>query len=230
VTSSNAPDKYRSEQEFANSFIRNCPASVWTRVPAADKHVKFAVESTCSDGRADWVWASSDSCWEALPIRDASDLLQNPTCSRILSNLKRIEATCESVLLERIGISKATLRRFMNQLSDVGLVAIKNDRSYVLDTKWKLPKVEIVAFEFKLSDWKRAFYQATRYRTFAHRVYVVMPSYHVGRTTPLHDSFRTQNIGLISYDESEAIKILPSLKRNPKSASSFLQAIGMLTS
>ena len=69
----------------------------------------------------------------AKPICDGSDILRSPTCSRILSSLQYIEATCESVLLERIGISKATLRRFMNQLSDVGLVEIKNDRSYVLD-------------------------------------------------------------------------------------------------
>lgn len=100
----------------------------------------------------------------------------------------------------------------------------------MLDAKWRIPKVEIVAFEFKLYDWKRAFYQATRYRTFAHRVYVVMPSYVVGRAEQAHESFRTQNIGLISYDESGATRLLPSLKRNPKSPSSFLQAIGMLTS
>ncbi|HBJ35658.1 MAG TPA: hypothetical protein DDZ51_13120 [Planctomycetaceae bacterium] len=222
--------KYRSEQQFANSFIRDCPPSVWTRNSATERHLRFAMESTCSDGRADWVWASSDSCWEALAIRDAADLLQNPTCSRILTNLKRIESTCETTLLDRTGVSRSTLRRFISQLSDFGLIAIKKDGKYVLDSRWHIPKVEIVAFEFKLNDWRRAFYQATRYRTFAHRVFVVMPSYVVQRIGPAHDSFRTQNIGLISYDESGAKRLLPSLKRKPKSPSSFLQAIGMLTS
>ncbi len=117
----------------------------------------------------------------------------------------------------------------MNQLSEVGVIAIKEDGGYVLNENWRLPKIEIVAFEFKLGDWKRAFYQATRYRSFAHRVFVVMPAETVSRVRNAHEAFRRQNIGLISHDESGATRLLPSLKRNPKSPSSFLQAIGMLT-
>lgn len=225
------PQDYRfeSEQAFANSFIRNAPPTLWTAESKVSGFLRCVAESTCSDGRADWVWASSDACWKSLSIRGAEGLLQNPACSRILSTLSRINNAEESFLLNSAGISKSTFRRLTDQLSNIGLIAIRSDQRYTLGEKWNLPKVEIVAFEFKLYDWKRAFYQATRYRTFAHRVFVVMPTYSIKRAEKAIDSFRSQNVGLISHDESGSKRIVHSLRRSPNSSSAYLQAMGMLS-
>ncbi len=92
-----------------------------------------------------------------------------------------------------------------------------------------LPEAEVVAFEFKLEDWKRAFYQAIRYRSFAHRGYVVLPANVVHRCDPMLDVFRAQNIVLLSHHPSDgATRIVPSVKNLPKSRANYLKALAML--
>ena len=78
------------------------------------------------------------------------------------------------------------------------LITEQDNATFYLSEKLNIPDVEICAFEFKLKDWRRAFFQATRYRNFAHRVYVVLPTSIVHRAEKMHEAFRVQNIGLLS--------------------------------
>ena len=92
-----------------------------------------------------------------------------------------------------------------------------------------MPQIEICSFEFKLENWKRALYQAKRYRTFSHRVFVVMPTRTVGRVNGALEYFRRFNIGLIGHDAKGASEqVLPSRKREPISRAGFIRALGML--
>ncbi|WP_430450869.1 hypothetical protein [Rhodopirellula europaea] len=111
----------------------------------------------------------------------------------------------------------------------MSLIALIQDRGYVLGERARMPQAEVVAFEFKLEHWQRAFYQATRYRSFAHRVYVVLPANVAHRCEPMHDAFRVQNIGLLAHDPAEgATRILASSKRAPKSRANYWKALAML--
>lgn len=207
--------------------------SLWTRsasdTSSPEVHVKTRFESNCSDGQADWVWSASRQPWRADLCEQSTTLLQNPTCARILSMLKPSAPRREAFLQERCGVSEATFRKSLGKLSEVNLIALVDDRSYVLGERAKLPKAEVVAFEFKLENWQRAFYQATRYRSFAHRVYVVLPANVVHRCESMHDAFRVQNIGLLSHDsEAGASRLLPSCKKAPRSRANYLQALAML--
>ena len=104
-----------------------------------------------------------------------------------------------------------------------------DSRRYVLGPSYSEPEIEICSFEFKLYDWKRAFYQAKRYRTFSHRVYVVMPPEAARRVNGALGFFRTFNVGFITHGEDgRSEKLLPCKKREPNSRPGFIRALGML--
>jgi len=219
---------FRNEEQLVESFIEYTPSSVWTRSEDG-ANVRTTFETTCSEGRADWVWAASARGWNHGLTEQVAELLQNPTSSLVLSLLKTDAVRTENYLRNRTGVSRTTLRRIITELIESGLVAAPSDGRFVLGENFEVPDVEICAFEFKLDNWRRAFYQATRYRSFSHRVYVVMPSSTVHRTLNWLASFRQQNIGLLSHSPDKgSTRVLPSRKRHPGSRSGFIRAVGML--
>ncbi|TWU39846.1 Helix-turn-helix domain protein [Novipirellula aureliae] len=217
-----------SEQQLVDNFIEMADPGLWTRA-GGDTHIKTLFESKCSDGQADWVWSSSPKPWSTELCEHSTALMQNPTCARILAMLKPSAPRRASFLRDRVGVSASTFRRSLGRLTEAKLVALVEQRGYVLGERAKMPEAEVVAFEFKLEDWKRAFYQATRYRSFAHRVYVVMPANIVHRCESQLGAFRVQNIGLLAHDLVKgASRVVPSVKKSPRSKANYLKALAML--
>jgi len=67
----------------------------------------------------------------------------------------------------------------------------------------KTPKKHITyAYEAKLTNWKRALYQAFRYKAFVNRSYVIMDHDRVKAAVSHSERFERANIGLISIDNS----------------------------
>jgi len=221
---------FRCEDDLRQSFLEHVSPALWSR-KVSGCCVRTALESTCSEGRADWVWAGIACGWPSRVDSDVAELLQQPTCSRILEALKPEAARRESFLRGRAGVDVPTFRRWLAGLLESGLVEDLGGGRYVLGPRFALPQIEICSFEFKLENWKRAFYQAKRYRTFSHRVFVVMPPATAARVNGTLGQFRRFNIGLISHDaDGGSKKLLPSLKRAPVSRSRFIRALGMLLS
>ena len=71
--------------------------------------------------------------------------------------------------------------------------------SYDFSTDSRRP-IMAVAFEMKLSNWKRALAQAFRYRAFAEVSFVVLDSKYINRALKQIEKFQTANIGLLSID------------------------------
>jgi len=194
-------------------------------------HYVTARESTCSDGRADWVWGGSRRALAGEGSSALSPFLQQPTLSRILALLKPVASRRAEFLQGLVGVDGATFRKAVNQLLAADLMEELAPKSYVLGSAFQVPALEISAFEFKLGDWKRAFYQAKRYRCFAHRVYVVMPIETAHRVEAWQDTFRRFNVGLIAHSpEGSSEVILPARRTEPSSRARYLRAIGMLLS
>ncbi len=61
----------------------------------------------------------------------------------------------------------------------------------------------IVAFELKMSDWRKALSQAFRYRYFAHVSVVVLPLSEIHRASKFLSTFRLFKIGLWAFDRKE---------------------------
>ena len=62
------------------------------------------------------------------------------------------------------------------------------------------PSVEFWACELKVDKWKRALYQALRYRAFAHCSVVIIPDCVAHRVRPNAERFRSLRIGVVVID------------------------------
>lgn len=215
---------FKTEEQLRRSFVLNAQPSLWTRwTPSA---VRTAEESKCSDGRADWVW----SRYDIAPATISNiELLQHPTCSRILASLKFQSPRQLEFLASKCGVARATFKRYLQQLIDADLVHEVKSNRFILNSVLNVSPAEICAFEFKLYNWRRALYQAKRYRAFAHRVYVVTPPDVAVRMHASIEVFRRFNIGILSHSaDGTSQRLLSSDKRRPLSPTSFIQANGML--
>jgi hypothetical protein len=219
---------FRWEEDLRDSFESIASPSLWSTARRVGS-VFTLRESTCSDGRADWVWAAVSCQWPSGLPSWVGALLQQPTCARILACLKSRCPRTEDYLIPRIGVSERTLRHSVRELLGAGLIEDQGYGRWVLGPNFAVPMIEICSFEFKLENWKRALYQATRYRTFSHRVYVVMPTAAVTRARDKISMFRSLNVGLIAHDpDGSSCRILPAPKRQPTSRHRFIGALGML--
>ncbi len=219
---------FRWEDELRASFEKHAHQSLWSR-SGAGASVLAVKESYCSDGRADLVWTTLFDDWEPELSEDALNLLTQPTCSRILSLLKPEAARREDYLLSRTGVGQRTLRYWLDSLFESELIEEIGEGRWVLSSDFEFPSLEICSFEFKLDNWRRALYQATRYRTFSHRVFVVMPPESSTAALKSRAAFERLNIGLISHSvHGESHVRIPSRKRDPVSRHRFIMALGMM--
>ena len=159
------------------------------------------------------------------PVRSRSELLCQETCCRI------VVALCvkQPKSLKRVAFEAArsheTVRYWLRRMEHAGLVEAISSRGYVLGPKSNLPNCEIWCFEGKLRNWRRALYQATRYRAFAHRSFVVMPEGHVRSAEAQLQLFRLARVGLLAVDDDGCLRVImrPRLKQ-PRSAVMFTMA------
>jgi hypothetical protein len=219
--------EFFSEEDLRQSFLKKADFKLWCPKPKPGP-VHAAMESTCSEGRADWVWATLDYCMPTHFHPMTYDLMQQPTCSRILAALSMKKRQTHEVIYSFAGVSRPTFRRLFGELIDAGLVHLK-DKYVYLGPTFELPNLEICSFEFKLYNWRRALRQARRYRSFSHRVYVVMPQTGIRRAMNELELFKRSNIGLICHNsDGTSRKIVTSRKSKPTCTSHHIQAIGFL--
>ena len=219
---------FQREEHLRRSFLQHADPALWCRGRNLG-HVRTVMESTCSDGRADWVWASVACDWPSRVPDGGSRLLQQPTCSRVLASVKPGSSRRESYLEARSGVTNGTFRYWLGELLEWGFLSEVAPKRYVLGPSYCEPEIEICSFEFKLHDWKRAFYQAKRYRTFSHRVFIVMPTEAAERVNGAFDLFRRFNVGFITHgDDGASRRLLMCRKTQPTSRPRFIRALGML--
>lgn len=77
--------------------------------------------------------------------------------------------------------------------------------------------IQVISFELKLTDWRRAMVQAFRYKSFSHLSYVVMPEA-TAENAKLHaNEFQQYGIGLISFSPEGLHVICDSQPSTPYS-------------
>jgi biotin operon repressor len=133
-------------------------------------------------------------------------------------------------ILRRIGVSRPVLQKRLRALVEAGLIQNDAQDFYSLIAPSKMPKVEICSFELKLKNWQRALYQATRYRSFSQRVFVVMPPGSAELAYRHKLLFERANVGLVSHDTSGQSRVLVRPRTRPPNATyRTIMAIGMLS-
>ncbi len=220
---------FKCEEQLRSSFVEKA----FTSCLIKEKNLEriHHQESKCSEGRADLVFGKICRCWTSSIKPSQSILFKQPTCSKILNTLKPSSGRTESFLLPKIGVTSSTLRYWLNRLENENLISRIDENKYVLSSNFYLPKAEILSYEFKLNNWKRALFQATRYRTFSHQVFVVMPPESSHLISKNIDIFKRFNVGIMTHDINGRTKtIFSPRKQMPLSRVNFLMALGMLQS
>ncbi len=80
-------------------------------------------------------------------------------------------------LIQKTNLSKSFLKySVLKQLERDGYVKRVENNFYFKINGWIPIAKEIIAIEAKMKDWKRGFLQANRYKSFANKVYLAIPS------------------------------------------------------
>lgn len=134
--------------------------------------------------------------------------------SSVLSKKKAIslDFSTENSLVERfLGVLQAG-RTCFGHLQ----VAPEWDyRSGFVDILARDANQSLVAFEAKLTDWKRAFMQAYRNTAYANRVYVLLPEATVHRAMRKQEEFEFRGIGLCSFDGQNIRVLIEAAEQEP---------------
>ncbi len=198
-------------------------SELWLGLPGRRTFTMDEVEGI--HGRVDRMMVSLPS--GVRPTEARSNLLRQEACCRIIVSLCVKQPKSVDQLAVEVARSRETVRYWLARMEQEGLVRAVSTTGYVLGPKSNLPDCEICCFEGKLRNWTRALYQATRYRAFAHRSFVVMPEDHVRSAEAQVERFRLARIGLIAIDVRGQLRIIrkPRSKR-PRSPVMFAMAKG----
>lgn len=215
---------FDTEDQLMAAFdVAIASSEMWLRAPGRRTLLMEEVEGI--HGRVDRMMVSLPSALR--PSKSRSDLLQRETCCRIIVALHARQPKCSGQLALDTGRSRETVRYWLSRMADADLVRQIPGDGFVLGAKSNLPECEIWCFEGKLKDWKRALYQATRYRAFAHRSFVVMPSDHTRPAERQLDRFRLARIGLLAIDDGGRLRTITKPRsKQPRSLVMFTMAQG----
>ena len=207
---------------------------VWDAIPRKNgcKHPLVMREVDCNRGRADIVCAvSHDNNFDLHKASHLGIALSEFTKACILSWLNKSSLRTETYIQEMTGLGQKTIRKHLRGLIEAGLVDTTTSGLFRLAKSFALPNIEIWSFEVKLHDWKRAIYQALRYRGFSHRIIVVMPAGNSKIPTKNINLFREMNIGLMSIDQHGKLEFIEKpLREKPSSKKHYLYALGQVIS
>lgn len=110
----------------------------------------------------------------------------------------------EALLVDRfVGVLQSGKSRW----GSVQVTTEWDHRSGMVDVLARSREPALIAFEAKLSDWRRAFQQAYRNTAYANRVFVLMPSQTAHRALAHRAEFELRGIGLCGFD-GKAVTVL----------------------
>ena len=181
-------------------------------------------------GRADLVEAHIRTLPNTVCLDDLAKALSSPSKAQILANLMYGRSRSRDFLEGVTGLSSRSLETHIRQLEHVGLVEVCKNSAVTLSCQLPWSMVDIVAYEVKLCNWRRALQQAIGYRSFSRSVWIVMPEARVRHARKLEKVFRAQGIGLksIKGDGRTRIEIRCKKHRRPTSRRLYLLAVGVI--
>jgi hypothetical protein len=187
-------------------------------------------EVDCWQGRADVVEVISDNIQDQLYkfSEEQIILLRNLTCAKIISILNYNAVRSREFIYKTLGLQHRTIDSWLIKLINTEIIIeIKKDR-FIIHPEFILPRVKFTAYEAKLYNWKRALYQATQYKGFSNKAYVVMPKKYIKPAIKNLQAFIANNIGLIEvHDDGKCETVLKAKEIRPTGKSFALIAIGI---
>ena len=165
---------------------------------------------------------------ESIALETLAPLLKSPGKAKLLAALRHGSRRTKRYLARVTGYSERWLATQIRQLESARLIEVHQGSSVSLACRLPLNMVEITAYEGKLHDWRRAFYQALNYRMYCHTVWVVMPPAGARNATKIASAFQVNDIGLIAVHEDgrTSVEIKRGKRRWPANPWLYLMAVG----
>lgn len=182
-------------------------------------------EVDCWQGRADLVSAkiNGDYCINL----EQAELLSNLTNAQVISLLHYKAPRSLKHLVQKLALTEATIRRSLSSLKKASIIEINENEKVVLNNNFVLPKVEFNAYEAKLHNWKRAFYQATQYYGFSHYSWVIMPEKFIKPALKNRELFIENGVGLIGLNnDGKKRTYIKAHKNQPRRKAFYLVGVG----
>jgi hypothetical protein len=120
--------------------------------------------------------------------------------SSLLSLLKPAAPRTLQYLLRETEYSTNSVRKSLSSLEKSGYISRSSNGLYTLGDSAVLFKTEMWAFELKLSDSKRALFQAQQCKAFAEITIIVVPPGQTKNYNRFEDSMFRWGIGLAAFD------------------------------
>jgi hypothetical protein len=220
-----------TEELLANRF-QEVIANDKSGLPRVPHFQAVYREVTCRQGIADFVGVVRTTR-EENSSRSAHLL---PACSldvasQILGILVIAENPMTTIdLVARTGVSFRTVRSTLGHLVDSSCLNVTPSGSYALPRSTGSPWPDMWAFELKLSNWRRAIFQALQYAAFASHVLVVMPQSKSRVAADNGDAFSRVGVGLLLFDPQtcHVRQVVPARRIGPASPSQALYAAGRI--
>ena len=183
-------------------------------------------------GRPDLVDANIIALPCSVSLDALANCLRSPTKARLLALLRYGAPRRPEYLLRSTGLSKPSLRTHLRELEGFGLVLVNDDGPVSLACRLPWNMVHMVAYEIKVSNWKRGLHQAVGYRSFAHSSWIVMPAPAASRAEAVESVFRNNGVGLMSMGDSGCpqVEIRAKTHRTTTSRRLYLMAVGIVLS
>ncbi|MFS0784918.1 hypothetical protein ABC345_00860 [Shouchella sp. 1P09AA] len=182
-------------------------------------------EMDCWQGRADLVSAKISGEY-SVNIEQA-ELLSNLTNAQIISLLHYKAPRSTNYLIKRLALTHTTINRSIRTLKKANIIEATATNKYILSSTFILPDVQFNAYEAKLHNWRRAFYQATQYFGFSHYAWVIMPDKYINPAINNSIFFKENGVGLIGLDNNGKKTVyIKASKNQPRRKAFYLVGVG----
>lgn len=105
----------------------------------------------------------------------------------------------------------------LNEYIEAGFLRPKGNKNFEVINEYKLITDNVIAIEAKLKDWKRAIFQARRYKKFSDFSYVLLDEHYARPALNNIEVFEAYNIGLITMSNNNySIHYQPTLQESKK--------------
>lgn len=126
---------------------------------------------------------------------DVSETLMNDIDIHVYQIIAKYPDQSFDDLLQGSRIASSKLKTVLRKLESLAYIR-NNKGTYILNAIYNEVVLDNIAIEAKLKNWKRALYQAFRYKWFSYQSYVVMDSSYVKPALSNLHEFKKLNIGL----------------------------------
>lgn len=205
---------FLSEEDLVNSFVNIV-------LESCSPNTKLVCELDCGNGIADVVLLKQRNDWKKYSdIRKISPRWVHSLIALPYKRKFDLEYFA-NLVISSLSTAKRVLESFVNagfcERTKQGWIKVKQPRPAFS---------EIHAIEAKLKNWRRALYQATRYRDFAHRSTVLLDEFYSSPAIKNIEEFRRRGVGLQVLGHDGFVKdVYESISKKPKFDSSYWYAI-----